>query len=97
MQLESQPLGDGPGRVGAGVVHNGDPRLKRKLVVEVSPQPANTPLEVAFLVVDRNRDIDQYGVSLPPCGGGSGWGVLHDHQVLRHASMVDQESCRFRD
>src|SRR5207302_7302940 len=77
-QLERQPPGDRPGRIGARVIDNGDPRLKRKLVVEVSPQPANTPLEVALLVVNGNRDIDERGSY--QAGG-------EDRQVLRHALM----------
>ena len=88
VQLERQPLGDHPRRIGARVVHDGDPRLKRKLVVEVSPQPANTPLEVAFLVVDRDRDVKER--SDYRAGGD-------DRQNLRHALMVRPQPCRFRD
>src|SRR5438128_5521750 len=58
-RLEHQPLGDRPGRIGTRVVDDGDPRLKRKLVVEVSPQPANSPLEFALLVVEGDSDLDE--------------------------------------
>jgi hypothetical protein len=60
-QLKGQPLGDGPGRIGARVVDDGDPRIERKSLAEVLPQPANAPLEVALLVVDRDRDVDERG------------------------------------
>src|SRR2546423_1463675 len=78
-QLERQPLGDRPGRIRARVVDDGDPRLKGKSAVEVSPQPANAPLEVAFLVVDGDRDINER--SDYKAGDD-------DRQVLRHVFDV---------
>src|SRR5205807_1829834 len=57
-EVAGQPAGDPPGGVDAGVVGDRDPPRQREPVGEVALQPPDGELEVGFLVVDGNDDLD---------------------------------------
>jgi hypothetical protein len=58
-ELVGEPEGDLPGRVGGGVVGDGDLEAVGEGPLQVGVQPPDTGLQDVFLVVDRDDDLDQ--------------------------------------
>ena len=58
-QLGRQPQAGLRGRVGAGVVGDGDQGGEWEVVIQVVAQPAHARLQVTFLVVDGDHDLHQ--------------------------------------
>ena len=57
-ELGRQLQGLGPGAVGASVVGDRDAGRERKAVIQEGAQPPDGRAEVAFLVADRDHDLD---------------------------------------
>ena len=83
----------GPGAVGASVFGDRDAGRERKAVLQESAQPPDRRFDVAFLVADRNHDLDS-GLSRdrrrPGSGPGpeSGFSGMHGPDARRRRFTV---------